>query len=153
MTAKVTTEAFWKKAVFNQANNCLEWNESKNRQGYGRIKINGKSLRAHRYSYELTYGDIPDGMDVLHKCDNPACINPKHLFLGNDKDNVSDAIAKGRHINPKTIYKLTADQIREIKNKYIPNIYSIRKLAREYKVSYWAIQSILHGVNWKNVRT
>jgi len=77
-------------------NNCFEWNGSKDSNGYGLFGINHKLVRAHRFSFELFNGSIPPGLDVLHKCDNPCCVRPDHLFLGTDKDNVKDREEKGR---------------------------------------------------------
>ena len=84
---------------------CWEWSASRHRQGYGRIRLGkkeGKTLQAHRVSYELFIGEIPNGKLVCHKCDNPACVNPDHLFLGTHKDNMEDKYSKGRQgILPK----------------------------------------------------
>lgn len=75
-------------------NGCLEWTGCKNR--YGLMNVNGKTKRTHRLSWELRNGPIPDGSFVLHKCDNPACCDTDHLFLGTQKDNMQDALSKGR---------------------------------------------------------
>jgi hypothetical protein len=75
-------------------NGCLEW--QRHRNPYGLIKVNGKMMGAHRLAWEIKNGEIPDGLFVLHKCDNPACCNTDHLFLGSQKDNMQDALKKGR---------------------------------------------------------
>jgi hypothetical protein len=80
--------------------------------GYGSIKHKGKSLRAHRVSYELHFGEIPEGMHVMHKCDNPACVNPQHLSLGTHLDNMRDMYSKGRR-KPATGMKNGAAKITE----------------------------------------
>ncbi len=91
---------------YNESSGCLEWFGSK-RNGYGRMIIGSrtdgtrKSVSAHRISYELTYGEIPIGMEVCHKCDNPSCVNPSHLFLGTRQDNIDDRERKGRNNPPK----------------------------------------------------
>ncbi len=75
---------------------CYLWTGKKNKNGYGRIKVNGKEQAAHRVSYAIANGAIPDGMCVLHRCDTPACVNPEHLFAGTVIDNLRDMHAKGR---------------------------------------------------------
>ena len=85
---------FWSR-IIKTSNGCWLWTGSKVSIGYGDLRINGKHYLAHRLAYELTYGTIPDGAYILHKCDIPACINPEHLFVGNQLDNVHDAIDKG----------------------------------------------------------
>lgn len=74
---------------------CWEWMGGKTR-GYGRIAVGLKTMTTHRFSYITHNGDVPKGLHVLHSCDNPGCVNPKHLFLGTQKDNMDDMIKKGR---------------------------------------------------------
>lgn len=81
-------------------NGCWEWSGSRNHQSYGNLMINYKNWRTHRLAWILWNGEIPDGLMVLHQCDNPPCCNPDHLFLGSAKDNALDAYAKGRMTPP-----------------------------------------------------
>lgn len=88
----------------NLLDECWEWNGLCNQDGYGQKKINGTSWQTHRLAFAWATGNwtdngpkIPDGMLVLHRCDNPPCCNPSHLFLGTHADNVRDAVSKGRH--------------------------------------------------------
>ena len=78
---------------------CIEWSGSRNKDGYGQKHKNGKTQQAHRLAYECAFGTIPAGMLVCHSCDNPPCINPAHLFLGTNQDNIRDSVEKGRHSN------------------------------------------------------
>src|SRR3990167_1677914 len=80
-------------------NGCHVFTGSTDKNGYGRITFRYKKHRAHRISYKLYVGQIPDGMLVCHKCDNPTCVNPEHLFLGTSLDNNMDKILKGRDHN------------------------------------------------------
>ena len=78
---------------------CWEWKGGKDRWGYGRKHMRGRQVALHRLAYSWANGAIPDGLSVLHSCDNPACVNPRHLFLGDAKANAEDMVNKGRHAN------------------------------------------------------
>lgn len=79
------------------SNDCRVWTASVSRRGYGRFENNGKFTAAHRAAYQVYKGEIPCGLVVMHKCDNPPCINPDHLTVGTQSDNMKDCAAKGRH--------------------------------------------------------
>jgi hypothetical protein len=89
-------ESFWIRVDKKSSSECWEWTGALTNKGYGKLSFSYKSRAAHRLSYELFYGEIADGLFVCHKCDNPKCINPHHLFLGTHKDNMVDMCSKGR---------------------------------------------------------
>jgi hypothetical protein len=93
---KSVEERFFDKIIVGES--CWDWSAKKDKNGYGRFSPNGMNsqMPAHRFSWELHNGPIPEGMFVCHRCDNPSCTNPEHLFLGTPQDNMSDKVAKGR---------------------------------------------------------
>lgn len=91
-----TTDRFWSDVDKRTSSECWPWIGHRRPRGYGILSVNGRARVASRYSYEINVGPIPDGLWVLHKCDNPPCVNPEHLFLGTIRDNTADMDAKGR---------------------------------------------------------
>lgn len=90
-----SVERFWSKV--DKTGDCWNWTAGTFHFGHGKFRLNGKMVKAHRLAYELLVGDFDKSLCVLHKCDNPRCVNPEHLFLGTKGDNNSDMTAKGRH--------------------------------------------------------
>lgn len=138
---------------------CWIWTKSRSNNGYGQIghRENGHLVHklAHRVSYELFIGPIPDGIYVCHTCDNPPCINPKHLWLGTAKDNNRDCREKGRHpYNPgggkATPIKLTDSKVIEIKNLLMAGT-KLLDISRRYGVSSSMISNIARGKSWKQI--
>ena len=140
---------FFEKVDVKGKYDCWEWKAFKFK-GYGRFYLNGKKY-AHRASWELHNGQIPQGMCVLHLCDNPGCVNPAHLFLGTQLDNIKDRDKKSRQAKGVLIggSKLTQKQVSEIRSKYIPWKYTLNMLANEYRVSSRHIFNIVNNKKWK----
>lgn len=95
--SKVTAaERFWRRVAVAGPDDCWPWIPDRGKGNYGGFWLNGTNRKAHRVSWEFTHGELPVGVDVLHKCDNPPCCNPAHLFIGTDADNVADKCSKNR---------------------------------------------------------
>ena len=135
--------------LIETAEGCWEFTGARDSKGYGRIWHIDNTIMAHRASWLVHNGDIPTGLFVLHKCDNPPCCNPDHLFLGTADDNTKDMMNKGRH---KAIRNsiLKEDQVREIKDLLQQGI-SRRELCARYGVSFGAIDAIKHNRNWRDI--
>lgn len=133
----------------NQSTGCLEWTGNLNKAGYGRISVGNKVQLAHRASYEATHGPIEDRLLVCHRCDNPRCVEPQHLFLGSNADNMADKVAKKRHGfgEKHCAAVLTDEQVREIRADGRPQ----RVLAHEYGVSQSQISFIKRYEEWTSV--
>lgn len=119
---------FWEKVKRGSADECWEWQAGCFADGYGAFSIDRRPHRAHRVSYEMMVEPIPDGMHILHDCDNPKCVNPAHLSLGTHADNMADMNAKGRHVGST---KLSDAQIAEVREA----TDTLRVLAARYGVS------------------
>lgn len=142
-------ERFWSKV--DKSGDCWEWTASCGQTGYGQFWLNNTARRAPRVAWELTRGEIPSGLHVLHTCDNRSCVNPAHLFLGTNYDNVLDKMSKGRHVAHKGelcgASKLTLEQVRYIRYSSA----KARNLAEVFKVSRQNIHSIRNRNSWNGV--
>ncbi len=136
----------------NGEDGCWPWLGSRLPRGYGTYKRNAK---AHRIAFEWAYGPIPKGFDVCHKCDNPPCVNPAHLFAGTKAQNNADMIAKGRakYVSGESHgrHKLTAAQVAEIRAMYRKDVrgFGQQMLAKRFNVSSTTIRNIIIGKLWK----
>jgi len=146
---------FWKKV--DKSGDCWEWVGCKIKHGYGRFNVNAKLKLAHRVSWELKNGPITNGLFTLHKCDNPPCVNPDHLFLGTQKDNMHDAMKKGRHTYPdlrgEECYasKLKEIDVLQIREIYSSGFYSMYKIGDIYKTCHSTICHITNRKTWKHL--
>lgn len=148
--------AFWFHVTPGAPDACWEWQGTKNNCGYGLASFGGGYRMAHRLSYELHYGPIPAGLCVCHTCDNRACVNPAHLWLGTCAENHADKWAKGRGVRltgeRSGSSKLTWDDVRAIRHLYALGGHSHRSLGRQFGVSGPAICAIVNGKTWREAR-
>ena len=148
-------QRFWSKIKTGAKKDCWNWQAGLN-TGYGFYAIcinNHRSYYfAHRYSWVLSYGQIPEEKQVLHKCDNRRCTNPDHLFLGDISDNMRDKVFKGRHARGEkvTTSKLTDKKVKEIR-KLRPK-HTIDYLMFRYKVSKNTIINVCKKRSWKHIK-
>lgn len=147
--SKTVQQRFDEKYTPEPNSGCWLWMGARNEKGYGSMDVNGRSERAHRVSYRLHRGSIPEGLFVLHKCDIRRCVNPDHLFLGTAADNTADMFAKGRASdrsganNPNS--KITKLQAEEIRASKLP----ISVLMEKIGLSYHQIYCIQVGYRWR----
>ena len=123
------------------------------RKKYGYIRIDGKSLRVHRVVYGLFNNKNIDGLLICHHCDNSACVNPEHLFIGKTQDNMDDMIKKGRHKHPngeKNNSKLTTKQVLKIRQLSLEG-WKNPSIARAYNVAVTTIRNIVIRKKWKHI--
>ena len=146
-------EHFWAQVKILGPDDCWEWQGYTNRKGYGQTRFNEQPVHAHRAAWELTHGPIHDGLHVCHKCDNPPCVNPSHLFLGTNADNVADKITKKRQpVGTKTHNaKLTDHQVIDARQRFAEGGISIAALARECGVNRITMKNVLCHATWKHV--
>ena len=175
---KTFLDRFWDYVETAGPEDCWHWMGATIKAGYGRFHVRGNFTKpnsvedyAHRIMWEITYGPIPDGIQVLHSCDNPPCVNPIHLFLGTQSDNMKDAIKKGR-LRPNLqkanearkahpglnvrgesqgSSKLNSSDVLAIRRRYSGGDISQRKLAQEYKITQATLWSVLKRETWAHV--
>lgn len=151
-------ERFWRQV--RKTPGCWEWTgRAKSNKGYGQIGLGGRGAKqelVHRFSYQLHKGPIPEGLVVMHACDNPRCVNPDHLSLGTPSDNIKDAVRKGRWKSVPPLHcgeqqhssKLTAEIVREIRgNPDLPT----KHWAEKYGVAQSSIRKVKACQTWKHI--
>lgn len=150
-------EHFWNRIKIGLNDQCWEWQKAKSRFGYGWLTWNGVCTGAHRIAWVLTNGEIPEGMCVLHKCDNPPCCNPNHLFLGTRADNCADMRKKGRDKyvgkpgEANSQAKLSKEDVIRIRMIYKRGVITQRMIAAEYGITRESVKDILQGKNWRHI--
>lgn len=160
---KTLKQRFYERVMLPDDNGCMAWIGSKTKgkkDGYGQIVTylkSPKSIYAHRFSYALHYGAFDSSLHVLHKCDNPVCVAPEHLFLGRAKDNSDDKVRKGRAKGSSRPGQLNPSA--KLNNKKVSDIRSLLKdgmkvsvLAKKFKVSGTAIRYIKDNKTWVNIK-
>ena len=145
-------ERFWDKV--DKTDTCWNWTASRNHRGYGKFSVGYRTVGAHRVSWELANGPIPEGEDyhgtcVLHKCDNPSCVNPNHLFLGTIQDNIQDRVAKGRSSTGDDHYrnKITSKRVSHLRKLLAEGKLSQRQLAKMFGISQPHVSRINLGIS------
>jgi len=148
---KPLLERFWMN-VNKATEGCWVWRGGKTGAGYGALQENKKFILAHRLSYEIHNGAIPEGMVVCHKCDNPSCVNPDHLFIGTQAENMLDkknkGRAKGAHKGGEhALAKLDSAKVCEIRNLMASGVKH-REITKKYKISMSTLTDIKSGKTW-----
>ena len=150
-------DRFWIKVDIRGDDECWKWLASTNNWGYGLFSLGRKTMSAHRLSWMLANGEIPEGMCVLHRCDRPACINPGHLWLGTRAENQRDMTDKGRgrpggaegpRGEKNGNSKLTKKQVREIRRLYATGEYPQAALAEQFCVGQTRVSYIVNRKSW-----
>lgn len=137
---------------------CWLWQRGKDKDGYGQFSVGYRNIRAHRYAFMLKLGgEIPDQLQVCHTCDTPACVNPRHLFLGTPADNMRDRDRKGRNgfAAPKGedsgMAKLTEKQVLKLLELASTGLYTRIELGAMFGISVWQVWHIASGRGWKHL--
>lgn len=153
---KNTIEDFWKLVdKTTTPNGCWEWlGQCQPKMPYGRYTLSGKFWTAHRLSYTLVKGSIPQGLIVLHSCDNPKCCRPEHLSLGTKADNAKDRDTKQRQARGITngSTKLTEQDVLDIRNMPYGNRGDNKRIRLKYNLDKTTVQKIVNRITWKHIQ-
>lgn len=153
LSTAAATGNFWKRV--RKTPRCWNWIGNVGTDGYGGLSVAANPTKAHRYSWVIHHGPIPNGLQVLHKCDNRVCVNPDHLFLGTTQDNMLDRDRKNRQVQGERhpSAKLTAQQVIEIRRRFKNGCKKngTRPLAREFGLSKSTMTAVVRGQTWKGV--
>ena len=142
---------FWK--MVKKTDSCWVWKGTQFGHGYGNFRCCGDSCPAHRMSWIITHGRIPEKMHVLHHCDNRLCVRPSHLWIGTHMDNVIDKVKKKRHDfgEKHPGGRLTEKQIIEIRSLYKPHVMTAKIISEKYGISISNVYSIVKNIIWRHI--
>lgn len=159
-------KAFWDKVLIQDDDSCWLWQAAKYQNGYGAFRVpkgfpySTKMILAHRFAYLLTHGtdSIPESYKVCHSCDMPSCVNPNHLFVGTQSDNLNDMISKNRHSKVRRYQrgetnfssKVKLEQVLAMRDMYSNGI-SIADIAKQLNVDRRNVWAIVHRKSWTHV--
>lgn len=147
-----TAEDFWRFVAIGDG--CWTWTGTRTSRGYGQFGFQGEAHRAHRFSFVLHFGSLPDGLDVLHKCDNGLCVRPDHLFAGTHADNMADKAQKGRaarqYGEAHGRARLTSSQVIAIRDAYAKGVNQYQ-LAAAYGIAQRTVSAIIRRKAWPHI--
>jgi hypothetical protein len=148
----VDDKTYWRFIRKVEQGACWEWKAVKNQDGYGRLRVNGRMVLAHRWAYEHYMGAIPEGMVLMHTCNNPGCVNPAHLRAGTQAENIAHCSASGRRARGERngAAKMTAEDVIYIRIAY--GRLSQRELAEAMGVDPSTISHIVRRKKWAHLR-
>lgn len=139
---------FWEKV--DKTFGCWFWTGATYPKGYGLFTFQGRTWRTNRFIWTVTFGAVPEGLFVCHRCDNPSCVKPDHLFLGTHQDNMADMTRKSRRGKGSARGKLTPQTVRGIRTA-LKGTSTQHEIARQFGVNQSTIRDIKHRYTWKHV--
>jgi hypothetical protein len=149
---QTVAKRFWKRVKTAKRDECWIWQGGRTSQGYGKFSVSGKTALSHRIAWELVNGVAPD-KQICHRCDNPSCVNPHHLFTASQKENMRDKKKKGRCATGEGNgnSKLSEEAVRDIRENYIYRKVPLRYFADKYGVAIPTVSSVANFEAWQHI--